>query len=78
MEKEEEWEIAIMKTAPTPSHLFWKLETRLTFERFLQIFYISLGQALKAGKFSNIMKTFEIRYFSYRIIVFCFLECIVF
>ena len=67
------WEIRDMKTAPTPSHYSWKLETKLTFELMMQIFYIRIGHALKAGKFSNIFKHLKL-IISYWIWCFVFLS----
>ena len=62
-----------MQTAPTPSHYSWKLETRLIFERMMQIFYIRIGQVLKAGKFCNIFKQLKLN-ISYWIWCFVFLS----
>ena len=67
------WEIRDMQTAPTPSHYSWKLETKLTFELMMQIFYIRIGHALKAGKFSNIFKHLKL-IISYWIWCFVFLS----
>ena len=59
-ETEKDWAIATMKTVPdgktvqTPFHWFWKLETKLTNEQWLQIIYMGAdGQVSKAGEFTN-------------------------